>query len=257
MGLEDIVLPAIDKGIDAIFGGGAPPTTFRSGNQKSQLTLSDPSEMEALLASLSGDAAQQAFGIAGGGGPQGLTQRDILLGNIDPATQKRLDEQAFAGFDEALARAGRVSRGRATASGLPGSSQESEFFGNVANPLISERAMLRAQLGRDELARRTQMRQQILENLQAVQQSPELMRLFQERLATGVQTTKATSREGSEGKVKREELDVDIDARVERMKQENPQAYVNYINELTQNQMQNLGRDTGKTQLELLDKYGY
>ena len=190
MALDPGTATLIASGISALgglFGGGGgetqTPDRFQTGFQ--QLQLEDPSSQEALLASLSGQAAQQAFDVAGGGGPAGLSQQDILTGNLDAATRARLDETAFAGFDEALARAGRVSRARAAQTGLGGSSQESEFFGNVANPLISERAQLRASLMRDEILRRQQLRQALMANLLAVQQSPELMRLFQERLATG------------------------------------------------------------------------
>lgn len=205
-----------DKVLDWAFDD-TPDVQFGRQSGTRQLVLSDPSQQESMLAGGAQDAAMRAFGIAGGGGPEGLTERDIILGNIGPEAQRRIDQQAFAGFDELLARAGAASRARAAQTGLPGSSQEAEFFGMSSNPLIAERSMLRANLIGQEIQRRQALRNQILQNLMAVQASPELSRLFQERLATGIQRWKSTSRQGSEGKVKRQEQDEAVDAAVAKM----------------------------------------
>lgn len=178
------VLGGIKTGLDilgGLFGGGDDEEEFTP--TQTQVTLPGASEMEQAIRNLSGGAATQAFSVAGGGGPQGLDLPTLVGGQLDPETMGRLRGQAFAGFDEAIQRARARSTGRASLSGLPGSSQESDFFTQAASPLISQRAQLFAGLQRQELQRRQQLRQQLLQNLLAVQQSPLLQQLLQERIA--------------------------------------------------------------------------
>lgn len=167
--------------------GYGPQQMNQSGT--STVSFADPGQMELDLRDLLFGITQQTADFAQGGGPAGLTLEDILGGQLDPETSARLDDQAFSGFDYALDQALGKGRAMASLSGLPGSSQQTEQEAFFANPLMAEAGALRASLERDELARRMGLRQTMMGNLMAIQQSPLLGMLLQERLAAPTTTT--------------------------------------------------------------------
>jgi len=195
----------VSTGVDFIqgmIGGGEAPYQYQfqgpgtgtgpmnmSQSGTSQVSFADPGQMELDLRDLLFGLTQQTADFAQGGGPAGLTLQDILGGQLDPATQSRLDDQAFSGFDYALDQALGKGRAMASMSGLPGSSQQSEQEAFFANPLMAEAGQLRAGLEQQELARRMGLRQTMMGNLMAVQQSPLLGMLLRERLAAPTTTT--------------------------------------------------------------------
>lgn len=176
---------------------------------RSRTLLGQMSPAEALLASLQEQLARQALGAGreampsslslqnlAGGNVGGVTAESLAGGNLPAASQTRIHDMAFAGFNEALDRALASAGERALSRGVPMSSIQGGMEANLMQPIVAQAGQTQAQLQMQELDRLAGLRMSELErlsglrdrslsNMLALQDSPALNRLMNLRLFEG------------------------------------------------------------------------
>ena len=118
-----------------------------------------------------------------GGLPADLDLSALSSGRLSADANARIHQQAFGGLNEGLSRANRIAGERAQSRGLGGSTIEASQAAELSRPLLAQASQMEAALQNQELNRLSNLRQTFLSNLLALQQSPTLDRLLQERLA--------------------------------------------------------------------------
>jgi len=190
-GLDDAIVLAGIEAAGSYFGGddtqqvsGFEPSD-RFGRSRGFLPGRGGFEDELLR--LQAGLFQQGAGALGGGMPSGLDLNALSSGKLSAGANARIHQQAFGGLNEGLQRAGRIAGERAQSRGLGGSTIEASQEAELQRPLIAQASQMQAALQNQELNRLSGLRQTFLSNILALQQSPTLDRLLQERLAEGGQ----------------------------------------------------------------------
>ena len=178
-------IPVLFGNNDSQQTSGVDPSDFFS-RTKGRLGAETPEDamLTALQQSLFRATAENALG---GGIPAALDPERLASGRLSAQSHNRLDRAAFGGMEESLRRAFGIASENAQSRGIGMSGIESVNAAELSRPIISQAGQLRAQMEGQELGRLTDLRDRLMANMMAIQNSPTLNRLLQIRMAEAEQ----------------------------------------------------------------------
>ena len=119
----------------------------------------------------------------------------LARGEIGREAEQRIKERSLIGLKDSYNQAINQSMQHANRMGVPLSSMQQGMQANLMQPALTNSMQMRAGMEQEELTRQTGMRDQIQQNMMAMQNMPALQRLLQIRMAETSRADFSSNRE--------------------------------------------------------------
>ena len=143
-------------------------------------------DQERMMAQLQNQMAM--MGMGGAMADQSMSMRmldpyRLAQGDIGRPAEQRIKERSQIGLEDSYNQAINQSMQHANRMGVPLSSMQQGMQANLMRPALTNSMQMRAGMEQDELTRQMGMRDQIQQNMMAMQNMPALQRLLQIRMS--------------------------------------------------------------------------